>query len=47
MVSAEYLEEQSALVTHNHTEGIKGAKAVAAAIYMARNGASKESSKEY
>ena len=37
----------SAEVTHNHPEGIKGAKAVAAAIYMARTGASKEEIKEY
>ena len=44
---AEYLAEQTAIVTHNHPEGIKGAKAVAAAIYMARNGASKEDIKEY
>lgn len=28
--------EKSALATHSHPEGIKGAKAVAAAIYMAR-----------
>ena len=32
----------SAEVTHNHPEGIKGAKATAAAIFMARNGSSKE-----
>jgi ADP-ribosylglycohydrolase len=44
---AEYLAEQTAIVTHDHPEGIKGARAVAAAIYMARNGASKESIKEY
>lgn len=29
-------------VTHNHPEGIKGAEATAMAIYMARNGYSKE-----
>ena len=34
-------------VTHNHPEGIKGAEATAAVIYMARNGASKEEMKEY
>jgi ADP-ribosylglycohydrolase len=33
---AEHLAELSASVTHNHPEGIKGAKAVAAAIYLAR-----------
>ena len=32
----------SAQVTHNHPEGIKGAQAVALAVYMARTGASKE-----
>lgn len=32
----------SAEVTHNHPEGIKGARAVASAIYLARAGASKE-----
>jgi len=33
---AEMLAERSAEVTHNHPEGIKGAKATAAAIYLAR-----------
>lgn len=37
----------SAAVTHDHPEGIKGAQAVAAAIYMARNGSSKKEVKEY
>lgn len=32
---------QSAAVTHNHPEGIKGAQAVAAAIYWARTGRDK------
>lgn len=41
------LAEASAEVTHNHPEGIKGAKAVAAAVFMARNGAAKEEIKEY
>lgn len=36
-----YFAEQSAAVTHNHPEGIKGAQAVAAAIFWARNGISK------
>lgn len=35
------LAEQSALVTHNHPEGILGAKAVAGAVYLAANGADK------
>ena len=42
-----FLAEKSAIVTHNHPEGIKGAKAVAAAIWMARNGSTKEEIKAY
>jgi ADP-ribosylglycohydrolase len=34
--------EQSAAVTHNHPEGIKGAQATALAIYLARKGADKD-----
>lgn len=34
------LAEISAAVTHNHPEGIKGAQATAAAVYMARTGKS-------
>jgi ADP-ribosylglycohydrolase len=37
----------SAEVTHNHPEGIKGAQATAAAIWMARTGSSKEEIREY
>lgn len=37
----------TAEVTHNHPEGIKGAESVAAAIFMARNGASKDEIKKY
>ena len=37
----------SAVITHNHPEGIKGAQATAAAIWMARNGKSKSEIKEY
>ena len=44
---AEHLAKMSALPTHNHPEGIKGAQAVAAAIYMARNGSTKENIKQY
>lgn len=38
------LEEamHSAEVTHNHPEGVKGAQAVAAAVFLARTGSSKE-----
>ena len=44
---AESLAEISAAVTHNHPEGIKGAKAVASAIWLLKNGASKEDVKKY
>lgn len=37
------LAQESAAITHSHPEGIKGAQAVAAAIYMARYGENKES----
>lgn len=37
----------TANVTHNHPEGIKGAESTASAIYMARNGSSKEEIKTY
>jgi ADP-ribosyl-[dinitrogen reductase] hydrolase len=37
----------TAEVTHNHPEGIKGAQATAAAIYMARNLATKAEIKQY
>lgn len=38
---------QSAAVTHNHPEGIKGAQAVAAAVLLARQGKSKAAIKSY
>ena len=37
----------SASVTHNHPEGIKGAKATAAAIYLARTGSTKAEIRAY
>lgn len=37
----------TAEVTHNHPEGVKGAESVAAAIFMARNGASFEEIHDY
>ena len=39
--------KRSAEVTHNHPEGIKGAQATAACIFMARTGKSKQEIKEY
>lgn len=41
------LAKQSAEVTHNHPEGIKGAQAIAAAIFMARQHEPKEAIREY
>ncbi|MBQ3411462.1 MAG: ADP-ribosylglycohydrolase family protein [Lachnospiraceae bacterium] len=37
----------SAEVTHNHPEGIKGAQATAAAVFLARTGKSKEEIRDY
>ena len=37
----------SASITHDHPEGIKGAQATAAAIFLARNGKSKQEIKDY
>jgi len=37
----------SAAITHSHPEGIKGAQSTAAAIFMARNGKSKEEIRNY
>lgn len=42
-----YVATESARVTHNHPEGIKGAQAVASALFMARTGFSKEEIKQY
>ncbi len=39
--------EKSAAVTHNHIEGIKGAQAVAACIFLARTGKSKHCISDY
>ncbi len=39
--------KKSAEVTHDHPEGIKGAQAVAAAIFMARSGKSKSDIKKF
>ena len=43
----EHIAKLTAEVTHNHPEGIKGAQAAAAAIWMARNGKSKEEIRAY
>jgi len=39
--------KRSAKVTHNHPEGIKGAQATAAAVFMARSGKSKAEIKNF
>lgn len=44
---AQTLAEISARVTHNHPEGIKGAKAVASAIFLAKESKSIEEIREY
>lgn len=41
------LARWTAEVTHNHPEGIKGAEATASAIFMSRNGSSKDEIKAY
>ena len=41
------LGKRSAIITHNHPEGVKGAQAVATAIYLARTGATKEQIRQY
>lgn len=45
----EVLEEahRSASVTHNHPEGIKGAQATAAAVFLARSGEGRQEIKKY
>ena len=39
--------KETAIITHNHPEGIKGAVAVASIIWMARNGRSKDEIRKY
>lgn len=41
------LATASAMPTHNHPEGVKGAQATAAAIYLAKTGASKQKIRDY
>lgn len=43
----EHVAGLSAAITHSHPEGIKGVQSTAAAIFMARNGKSKEEIREY
>jgi len=39
--------KKSAEATHNHPEGIRGAQAVASAVYLARTGSAKEEIKSF
>jgi ADP-ribosylglycohydrolase len=39
--------EEYTLITHDHPEGVKGAQATAAAVYLARTGASREEIRRY
>jgi ADP-ribosylglycohydrolase len=39
--------EEFSIITHNHPEGIKGAQATAASIFMARHGSAKDEIKQY
>ena len=41
------LAEISASVSHNHPEGIKGAQAIAASVFLCKDGKSKQEIKEY
>lgn len=43
------LEEarKSAVITHNHEEGIKGAQAIAASVFLAKNGRTKQEIKAF
>lgn len=42
-----HMAQLSAEVTHNHPEGIKGAEAIASAIFLARTGSTKAEIKSY
>ena len=44
---AERLAKWSAEVTHDHPEGVKGAQAVAAAVFLARTGSGKDEIRRY
>jgi type I restriction enzyme M protein len=44
---ANFLAEKVTEVTHNHPEGIKGAKAIASAIFLAKTGKNKDEIRQY
>lgn len=39
--------QKSAVITHNHEEGIKGAQAIAISVFLAKNGREKQEIKEF
>lgn len=47
LVETRYYARLTAEVTHNHPEGIKGAEAIACAIYLARTGYNKDEIKNW
>lgn len=47
LTEAEHIAEITASVTHDHPEGIKGAVAVAGAVFLAKNGAHKPEISKY
>lgn len=47
MTDAMEMSDEVTKVTHNHPEGIKGARAITAAIFMARTGCSKDEIYEF
>lgn len=47
LAEVESKAKESALVTHSHPEGIKGAQATAASIFLARTGSTKDEIKDY
>ena len=47
MADAMEMSDEVTKVTHNHPEGIKGARAITAAIFMARTGYSKDEIYEF
>ena len=47
MFTTRRIARLTAAVTHDHQEGVKGAEAVAAAIFLARTGSTKEEIRQY
>lgn len=47
LAAVEHWAEVTARVTHNHPEGIKGAQATAACVFLARTGASQDDIRAY